>query len=93
MRYAIEPFSILSDLAGSSLEKPLLAEPGAEVLEACKVADQAEAVLAAISADVLLSWHHSLLQPEEVCSGAKTLKSAAAMIVSTSRGYKIGAYG
>jgi hypothetical protein len=39
MRYAIEPFSILRDLAGSPLEKPLLAEPGAEVLEAYKVAD------------------------------------------------------
>jgi hypothetical protein len=39
MGYAIEPFSVLSNLAGSSLEKPLLAEPGAEMLEAYKVAD------------------------------------------------------
>ena len=46
-------FPVLRYLAGSALQKPLLAEPSAKVVEADMVANQAEAVLAAIRADLL----------------------------------------
>jgi hypothetical protein len=50
------------------------------VVKADKMADKTEAALAAIRADLLLFRHRSLLRPEEVCSGAKILKSAAAVV-------------